>query len=888
MNVPNISSLASLDTPDSLSSLSPSEIHRRVKEAGNKTWTGRITIHTLPCDCLECAQQYRSVKEQRDEIHCLYAGHMTGPETASLSHQFCTRLFKDLLLARSILQSYGELVHKRWLKKSYWQRKAFLKRIRPEMHERQNAFLDIQCTNSIDAMTTRKHRDTFLLPYLTTDTLSSDGSRLLRLLHHRVSHAPEEFVPFDNRQLLAGWLAGTFEEKFNGGCIIMCGKWYGTWKPFNEKDVHNGDCYCAPRALLILEAQSIQARFLHDFVTAMVADVDKMTVEERSKTLALTAIHEMKPPQLGEFSWMEFGMTYYNEPFSPPPVFNDSTIDQLIELVSGKQAETQDNLWLLQTDPAYFHQTLSYWSTYTTDTMPGSSTKDDERAHALGDRVMHSSFFQAQSWKHLAEELHHVRREYKAGYADIKTDRQLPEAYDRAVGSLSLLVMNLMVAKAAELKELSYTSPSEHSKWKIVPQLTYNTGIAVVERRDGSALSHMKMYKADHILFCLSALGERPESKGSIDIALLLKSLDLYLAQCKKGEAMKIHPVTYNTVTDLAAMYRILAALRMHRPTPTLRYSSFAEVIETRDSQAWRLCRKGKGICKIMENPANFRYGNKLNDGNKYQMPKGRRNERWLERAESARNALSEVWSLARENFRNMYQTLNINEADTEDMIRMLSHHDSPEFLATVAQEKDEIMKAMAQSDLCKERPASTTVPYQSSIPHISAPNDRPEKAASFITPVKSKVKSRQENSPAVTSTHEEGNLEPASPPTMSTRRSLPLPKKSKSLDTLRLLFPTAVSETKGIAHWTDFVATMQELGFHGEHRGGSEWTFWSIGNDEDGTAEPEKEGQVREKRSIVIHQPHPETKMGSLSLQWIGKRLQRRFGWARECFEGL
>ena len=35
-------------------------------------------------------------------------------------------------------------------------------------------------------------------------------------------------------------------------------------------------------------------------------------------------------------------------------------IDHLMDIVTEKRAEAQDNLWLLQTDPAYFHSIAVY------------------------------------------------------------------------------------------------------------------------------------------------------------------------------------------------------------------------------------------------------------------------------------------------------------------------------------------------------------------------------------------------------------------------------------------------------------------------------------------------------------------------------------------------
>ena len=51
---------------------------------------------------------------------------------------------------------------------------------------------------------------------------------------------------------------------------------------------------------------------------------------------------------------MEANFMDVQDPFSPPPLFNEDMIDQLMEIVTDKRAESQDNLWLLQTDPAYF------------------------------------------------------------------------------------------------------------------------------------------------------------------------------------------------------------------------------------------------------------------------------------------------------------------------------------------------------------------------------------------------------------------------------------------------------------------------------------------------------------------------------------------------------
>lgn len=93
------------------------------------------------------------------------------------------------------------------------------------------------------------------------------------------------------------------------------------------------------------------------------------------------------------------------------------------------------------------------------------------------------------------------------------------------------------------------------------------------------------------------------------------------------------------------------------------------------------------------------------------------------------RKGLFDVWSTARNNFTNMYRELNISASDIDDVARMLSHHDSPGFLAMVARENDEILESIAQSALKIKLPQADSLLDRSSIPHLSASKDVPKKA---------------------------------------------------------------------------------------------------------------------------------------------------------------
>jgi len=119
-------------------------------------------------------------------------------------------------------------------------------------------------------------------------------------------------------------------------------------------------------------------------------------------------------------------------------------INQLMEIVQEKQAETQDHLWLLQTDPTYFYELISYWKNYNVSTLSGSKMTKDQQANLVEGRVIFNSVAQAQEWNDFAAELQYVRDLYIAHKQDIKSGSPLPESYDRALGGLMIVAISAL------------------------------------------------------------------------------------------------------------------------------------------------------------------------------------------------------------------------------------------------------------------------------------------------------------------------------------------------------------------------------------------------------------------------------------------------------------
>ncbi|KAI4196094.1 MAG: hypothetical protein LQ350_006791 [Teloschistes chrysophthalmus] len=719
------------------------------------------------------------------------------------------------------------------------------------MAEHESTMLDIISEVQEEQILLQQHRETFLLPYMNIETLSKDGSRLLRLLFHRVKHLPEEFVT----------------------------------------------------ALLILEAQAYIAKFLRDFVTSMLASAEFLSVEESTKRLETLALDEaQQSSETNDANSMQFALpavyrqklTFFydidgdgnlcldfltliasQEPFSPPPLFDNRMIEKLIDVASEKLAEAQDNLWLLQTDPGYFHWIASYWDEHDIGNFPGAQMSKVSMKQALSSRLIVGSISDVMAWQDIFNGMTHVRHKYESHREDIRPGRHLPEQYARTLAALWSLILDLLKMRLPVLQELTLVAPAWKNMWKAVPELSDETTTNFrLKNRD--AVHYAEWWKDDRIFYILAMLGDRADSFGYHDNADLLKALDNHLAVSKKSEAGKIDFMVYTKITETAALQRVLAALRMHRPMIPLEYGFIKEAMKLHDLPfRWRFQPSAIAFQALWSEPKNLRLGNMLNSLDKFRMPSGKKDLQWLERADNARQALRQVWSIARDSHERMYRSAGIDVDSQDGPLKLFAHFDSPELQSIVAQERHEILGKLEQSK--KPKTVVPAEPYETLIPHGPRNRDPLTKFGNKV-PTKAKVKSRQAPDLSTTSAEEQKDAKfPEYRATPGSLPALPLPKKSRSLHTLRLLFATATSDLQGMIHWHDLLSTMAE------HRGGSEWTFRTFQ-----VRGPDGQGVVQEKQSIVIHQPHPDQQMPAVRLQWIGKRLWRRFGWGRERFVGL
>ena len=120
---------------------------------------------------------------------------------------------------------------------------------------------------------------------------------------------------------------------------------------------------------------------------------------------------------------------------------------------------------------------------------------------------------------------------------------------------------------------------------------------------------------------------------------MILKSLDLHLASCDKDEAKKMEPISYNRITDMAAMYRIYLALFMHRPSFSRTYALVAAVKDYKDTRAWRTYHRSSKILAELVEERRAGIWRSFDDLNQFRMPTGKKDVEWLKRADGAVSA---------------------------------------------------------------------------------------------------------------------------------------------------------------------------------------------------------------------------------------------------------
>ncbi|KAL8949099.1 MAG: hypothetical protein Q9222_004770 [Ikaeria aurantiellina] len=136
---------------------------------------------------------------EKDEIPNAYIGHINGSAASKMAEGFTETIFGNLSLLRRHIDAYGDVILKRWRFRRPEKRKELILQIAPALYPTRIPMIDLGARLTGKTYAEQdQYRYAYLLPYLNLETLSSLSNNLIRLIHHRISSQPDQWVVYDN------------------------------------------------------------------------------------------------------------------------------------------------------------------------------------------------------------------------------------------------------------------------------------------------------------------------------------------------------------------------------------------------------------------------------------------------------------------------------------------------------------------------------------------------------------------------------------------------------------------------------------------------------------------------------------------------------------------
>ncbi|KAI4767190.1 hypothetical protein E4T52_17527, partial [Aureobasidium sp. EXF-3400] len=135
-----------------------------------------------------------------------------------------------------ILTEHTELFEKRWAAVHLLERVGAGDEDRKYVGER-NIRKSLENTELRDKILV-SHHDSWFLPYLDAETLSEDPTLFLSLLHHRTFNEPENWLMFDNSNIVLAEYFSIIPNVFDPNCVVTQGPDYGKLVKWNADQAH--------------------------------------------------------------------------------------------------------------------------------------------------------------------------------------------------------------------------------------------------------------------------------------------------------------------------------------------------------------------------------------------------------------------------------------------------------------------------------------------------------------------------------------------------------------------------------------------------------------------------------------------------------------------------
>ncbi|KAF2670698.1 hypothetical protein BT63DRAFT_354576, partial [Microthyrium microscopicum] len=787
-----------------------------------------------PCSCPDCDSYWYTYQEQHTDRYC-YVDQVTNAQAQKIisTHIEQIKADRQTLVDRCAL--HGDRIITRWKKKSRDQRASCLIQAEPDLYPQQWFLPRYTNTDPHWKEVRQYHRFHMLLPYLSVELLKSSPMVLFGLLHNRTAFDPERWIPFDSRELKTAWAGGFLDVDFNPSCVVMHGQELGNLIPWQANIVHRADAIGFPRARLIFEAQARLLRLLCR-ITDLI--LDGVKPDAPAACLKWTEMTGQGFKQPGDIA---FWSQYTNQAFSKPPDFK---IEVLLSKAKARTDALADHFWLLQTDVPYMRRYVKQISEASviknSRRQPGTEASEIVAVEICYDLSVY--WF----WRTINDELEHIQSCRNRFRDHINPGEALPPKYDEALGTIELLLVNAMRKRSRHLQAIVPQRPGFAQYYQHSP--SNEEGVLTYRRTRKTKITDL--FNEDPLEWALIQLQGEPDAALRFDHAMLFNFLDNHLVDCSAKDRARLDQILFQKLSDYAAIHEMLIAVRLHRPQNTNLELDAILPYDHREQYGFgpktelKLGRKdfailGVALQEFLDTPA----------------PTGTKDRNWLQQSDLTNDRMIKFWVMVRLVYENQISTLGLSP---ERMLDVLGACDGPENAEEIKLQRDAVMKVIVQTEESSEYPQQSS----QNIP------DNQKKSVQQSQNFKTKAKTRGE--PTSQSQFTEESNDSGDEKVVPT-----LLVKSRFLPIFTGMYPLTGEEGTKTVDWDSFVQALGDVGFSSSNSGGSAVVFEGGKN-----AQGEQAGG-----RIIVHKPHPVSKIDPIMLRSLGKRFGKWFGWQRAVF---
>ena len=458
----------------------------------------------------------------------------------------------DYSYIRNKIETHGNVIIKRWKKKSPKKRKQMLCDAMPNLPVQRHADIDLnfEKTNFVsDCLNGRMNHEKFdkheqrllleepyLLPFLDAESLSEDPKRLLALTHYRAHAHLSDWISFDKEIIQVYFHGGAIKAAYNPRCVIVHGKEFGTLVPWSKDAAHRWTQIGYPLGHKLLQMQASIASLLRKTIDELLGCADNETCPGRDVWDRLVSTSFQNE------NCFVVQSAYYNQAFAPPPKFD---LHRILNALKVRGDAALDEAHLVQADSIYLRSMLDQ----TKKSLDYSLRNPDEKRKLLFVTSIRSSMNHSY-WSFL-----YVAAGRLAKYANTDQDcgqlrLSLTDAYERALVSLEAALIVRFEDLVDDLSNfIGYSRSFRHHFNDAGQQIT----------------SPEVAYREDPLFWVLIELAAQ-NTDVSRPASWCFSFIDEHLSRAgDEKERARIDQTLYDHLSDMALVDEILTAVKSHK-----------------------------------------------------------------------------------------------------------------------------------------------------------------------------------------------------------------------------------------------------------------------------------------------------------------------------------